>query len=111
MSSSPSPSPSSTSSSSLHHRLPNGDFFNPWPSAGTPHGFLDFFGLFFSGGWDSKRGAPPPESERVPIVPMDWEGIRNFHSCNNEEKKKLRATWLGHATFLVQMENCNILTG
>lgn len=47
--------------------------------------------------------------EKLPLLKPDLDQIKDFH---NQEKSKtaVQTTWIGHSTFLVQMENCNILT-
>ncbi|KAF3940620.1 hypothetical protein ABW19_dt0209967 [Dactylella cylindrospora] len=74
------------------HHLANGRFANPWPS------WQDFdrveagkwiIGGYFAGKW------PKPEENAVKVVKPEFNESRT-------EVKELRATWLGHACFLVE---------
>jgi len=42
--------------------------------------------------------------KEFPIVKTDWKAV------NSPPKDQVQATWIGHASFLVQMDNLNILT-
>ncbi|EJU02331.1 Metallo-hydrolase/oxidoreductase [Dacryopinax primogenitus] len=88
--SSPSPSPASQPA----HHLPTGGFHNPWPSF-RPQAqglrFLAIVGLIREM-WKNK--VPPNISVLLPVVKPNWgEG----------QAEKTKATWLGHACFLVEL--------
>ncbi|KAF3922426.1 hypothetical protein AA313_de0205339 [Arthrobotrys entomopaga] len=74
------------------HHLPNGRFANPWPSWQD----IDRFALskwaisgYMTGGW------PKPDAKAISLVKPQFEESRTG-------VKELRATWLGHACFLVE---------
>ncbi|KAJ3162400.1 hypothetical protein HDU86_004880 [Geranomyces michiganensis] len=89
---------------SLQHHLPNGRFANPWTSF-TEHGLLDFLRILPS--WDRKGSQVPPEADRTVKVlgynGMDWTKIKNPNPAI------IQAVWIGHASFLLQMEGINII--
>jgi L-ascorbate metabolism protein UlaG (beta-lactamase superfamily) len=61
-------------------------------------GFLDFLK------WRWQRGdIPGPEAYQFPLVRPDLDFLRKNRSVNT-------ATWIGHATFLLQLDGLNILT-
>ena len=65
------------------------------------HGFKDF--LYWR---RNREGNMPSYDDGLGLFPLkapNWLAINNQHD-------KLRATWLGHASMLVQMEGLNILT-
>ncbi|KAJ3180038.1 hypothetical protein HDU87_002261 [Geranomyces variabilis] len=92
------------SKGSLQHHLPNGRFQNPWTSF-TEHGMLDFLRLLPS--WDREGSKVPPEADRTVKVlgykGMDWAKIKN------PNPEIVQATWIGHASFLLQIEGINII--
>ena len=76
-------------------------FCNPWPE-GRDYGFLDILR------WRKERkNSGRPRFDEVagtlPVTEPDWQAI---HSPGD----RLVVTWIGHATFLVQMDGLNILT-
>ncbi|KAI8915181.1 beta-lactamase superfamily domain-containing protein [Powellomyces hirtus] len=95
---------SASSKGNKAHHLPNGRFTNPWPSF-TEHGLFDFLKLLPQ--WDRKGSKVPIESERTVKVlgreNMDWSKIKQ------PDTSIIQATWLGHASFLIQMEGVNII--
>jgi N-acyl-phosphatidylethanolamine-hydrolysing phospholipase D len=83
-----------------HHR-PGGGFRNPWPGEdGAREG-----GAFLR--WQVQRlrdGVPPdPTSDELPRVP-------NEVAYPTAPPGEIRATWVGHSTFLVQLGGWNVLT-
>lgn len=80
------------------HHDPAGGFRNPWPTAATaePGGFLR---------WQRERRAngvaPNPPSGALPQSEPQFAG---------ELDERLHVTWIGHATFLLQIAGINILT-
>lgn len=76
-------------------RADDGTFFNPWQSY-TEFGPTDF--LF--------RVVPELRATKtyaLPVVPVDWAAVAN-------PVDKVQATWIGHASFLVQAHGYNFLT-
>lgn len=84
-----------------HHR-PDGRFRAPWPEAAGDDALR---GRFREVAWEwlTTRKAPDPRPEQLPLaVP---EIIRP-----RVEDSEVRVTWVGHATFLLQLPGLNLLT-
>eukprot|EP00455_Lapot_gusevi_P001006 TRINITY_DN10406_c0_g2_i2.p1 TRINITY_DN10406_c0_g2~~TRINITY_DN10406_c0_g2_i2.p1 ORF type:complete len:388 (-),score=97.42 TRINITY_DN10406_c0_g2_i2:95-1258(-) len=73
-------------------------FTNPWPSFASK-GFVDMFKCL-----SSFRKVEILEDKKPPVVEPDWAAIANPPADD------IQVTWLGHASFLIQMEGANILT-
>ncbi|KAH0035520.1 Metallo-hydrolase/oxidoreductase, partial [Aureobasidium melanogenum] len=74
---------------------PPTSFKNPWPSFAKQHGFLDALKTRFG---TNRNFVPVPETrdELVKVRKPDWgRGLDGW-------QHKLKATWLGHAGFLVE---------
>ena len=88
------------STAKAHHiGSPPTSFQNPWPSAGKKHNFYTIFKSRF-GSDPEKNNVPVPQGpdgtrseELVKVVKPDWGA---------DKKDKLRATWIGHASFLIE---------
>ncbi|OJT12399.1 N-acyl-phosphatidylethanolamine-hydrolyzing phospholipase D [Trametes pubescens] len=68
-------------------------FTNPWPSFR-----IQSFGMFLHFFWDQAKNAPKPPadlSSRIPSRTPDWAPANASNG--------LKATWLGHACFLVEL--------
>ncbi|HSH45186.1 MAG TPA: MBL fold metallo-hydrolase [Longimicrobiales bacterium] len=85
------------------HHAPDGRFRNPWPGLPPEPGSLDFLR------WMRERmrepRAPDPAPDRVPEGTPDVARPRLSVSSG-----EVRAIWIGHATFLVQLPGLNLLT-
>ncbi|KAK9381410.1 beta-lactamase superfamily domain-containing protein [Kockiozyma suomiensis] len=77
------------------HHLPSGRFGAPWPSVGK--GDINFFEVMrsrFNGDWKPVKVAPDMISVAVPAF---------VSQPADRDQSKIRATWLGHASFLAEM--------
>ncbi|RKP18626.1 hypothetical protein ROZALSC1DRAFT_29705 [Rozella allomycis CSF55] len=89
--------------SKAHHH-PKGYFINPWPSFKNVASFWSGFKLLRQ--MDFKRSKPPPEHEcEAKVCPVNFEILKKKIDNDNEA----RLTWLGHASFLLQIKEANIL--
>lgn len=89
--------PDSTPSKQHHIGQPPTHFKNPWPSAGEAHGFREVLSTRFG---KERNFVPVPQGpdgtrseELVKIVKPDFGA---------DKGDKLRATWIGHASVLVE---------
>ncbi|KAJ7085396.1 beta-lactamase superfamily domain-containing protein [Mycena belliarum] len=85
------PPPSATSPPAHHVGSPPMSFCNPWTSYGTDYTLLSILQIRFG---STRNFVPVPASraELVPIRSPDW----------GAGKDGLKATWIGHASFLVE---------
>jgi N-acyl-phosphatidylethanolamine-hydrolysing phospholipase D len=79
-----------------------GLYNNPWNTWERP-------GMMKALKWQlTKKTAPMPSQEeleqKLPVLTPDWERIKN------PPVGEIQVTWMGHASFLVQMDGLNILT-
>ncbi|KAJ3022314.1 hypothetical protein HKX48_006501 [Thoreauomyces humboldtii] len=92
---------SSAAQPSKSHHLPNGRFTNPWTSF-KAHGLTDFVDVLWN--WDRKGSKVPPKDQMtVKVVDIDFARLKN------PNPSLIQATWLGHASQLIQMEGINII--
>ena len=73
-------------------------FRNPWPNS-TPQGFKGVVKWMLT---RSKQSPGSPADKRLPRISAS---VRPLH-----ESQKLRVTWIGHSTFLIQCDGLNVLT-
>jgi len=81
------------------HHAPDGGFRNPWPGV-RPHGFRDLLRWNL----DRLRHGVPPDPD-----PAVFE-VAEPHLAPSLDQRDLAATWIGHATTLVQIAGRNVLT-
>ena len=75
------------------HHNPAGGYRNPWPTAHLPSA-----GSLFRWWWERwKAKLPPdPEARALPLV-------RSDPAIPRGAPDEIRATWVGHSTYLVQL--------
>jgi N-acyl-phosphatidylethanolamine-hydrolysing phospholipase D len=83
-----------------HHR-PGGGFQNPWSSA-QMHGFLDFLKWSLIERRRSPRRADPDPSVFTRATPE--------YVMPRATPEQFTLTWVGHTTFLIQIDGLNVLT-
>ncbi len=84
-----------------HHR-PDGRFRNPWPEAAQDDAIRSRF-LQVAWEWITKR--MPPDPAPGELLLGEPEVAHPFVS-----NRELRVTWIGHASFLLQLPGANLLT-
>jgi N-acyl-phosphatidylethanolamine-hydrolysing phospholipase D len=85
----------------LSHHRPGGGFQNPWPSARL-HGFLDFLKWSVIERRRSPRRPDPDPSVFVRATPE--------YVMPRASPEQFTLTWVGHTSFLIQMDGLNVLT-
>lgn len=87
-----------------HHR-PDGRFRNPWPSTAGDDALRR---AIWRVAWDwwRKENSPDPPPGSFPLATPD--PARPWLSLDGRAAARL--TWIGHATFLVQLPGLNVLT-
>eukprot|EP01095_Lingulamoeba_sp_RSL-Kostka_P002236 TRINITY_DN1309_c6_g1_i1.p1 TRINITY_DN1309_c6_g1~~TRINITY_DN1309_c6_g1_i1.p1 ORF type:complete len:422 (-),score=128.04 TRINITY_DN1309_c6_g1_i1:16-1281(-) len=90
----------------------NGIFDNPWSDTWEVRGLSDLI----KWQWNSQKVIIPPQDQLeklFPVLKPNMELINNFHELvknKNLSPTAILATWIGHSSFLVQMNKVNILT-
>ena len=90
-----------------HHRR-NGGFRNPWPTAGsggTPRSARARRGGFWRWQWE-RILHPPPPNPAPEEVPRERPDVAHPNATDGE----IRLTWIGQATYLIQIAGWNLLT-
>lgn len=85
----------------LEHHLPRGGFTNPWGDGALPGGA----GGFLRWQLDRRLRPPPPDPE-----PATFRLATPNFAAPRAAADRLTITWVGHATFLVQIGEWNVLT-
>jgi hypothetical protein len=83
------------------HHLPGGGFRNPWPNAAVA-GFRAFLKWVVFDRLTQRRPQDPGPPAFRPVVP----GFRTPRAAPDA----ITVTWVGHATFLLQIAGLNVLT-
>lgn len=87
--------------------LKNGRFINPWPGW-RDISIINGLGVAPKFIWSQLTSSPMPSKEELerelPVLKPDDEKLEN------PPKDKIQFVWIGHASFLIQMEGVNILT-
>ncbi|GAQ81915.1 N-acyl-phosphatidylethanolamine-hydrolyzing phospholipase D [Klebsormidium nitens] len=87
------------------HHVPGGEGFrNPWPSFNQKQGLL-VFGKLMLQDWNSKTAKVTTDMVKA-LQPVEPDLEKIIAPPNN----KIQLTWIGHATYLMQMEGLTILT-
>ncbi|MDX1567073.1 MAG: MBL fold metallo-hydrolase [Longimicrobiales bacterium] len=84
------------------HHDPDGGFRNPWPTFGERASGLRWALQRITGKLPSD---PTPEE-----IPRARPAMGNGSGQADGDSKEVRATWIGHATFLLQIGGLNLLT-
>ncbi len=85
-----------------HHT--GNEFFNIYDN--PTHGFAKF--LRWKLGFGPKETPAIPHDQKIKYVPDI--AIPDYQRINNPDPDKIQVTWIGHSTFLIQVEGINILT-
>lgn len=84
-----------------HHR-PDGRYRSPWPEASSDDAIRRRIGEV-AREWLAGGHPPDPSPDQLPIEP--WETDRGPVG-----RDEVRITWVGHASFLLEMPGANLLT-
>lgn len=84
------------------HHDPKGGFRNPWPTFGERANGLRWALQRITG----KLPSDPSPDE----IPRARPAIGNGNGRPDADTKEIRATWVGHATFLLEIGGLNLLT-
>jgi len=80
-----------------------GKYGNPWDTWGGMPGLKKIL-KWQLGGSRPKMLSTQELNEQLPVIETNWEAI------NNPPADQLQVTWIGHSTFLVQIDGLNFLT-
>jgi N-acyl-phosphatidylethanolamine-hydrolysing phospholipase D len=86
--------------SAASHRRPGGGFRNPWPTAG-----FERRGGVVRWWWERLTTALPPDP-----APGELRAVAPRVARPAAAVEELRATWIGHSSFLLQAGGVNLLT-
>lgn len=82
------------------HHDPDGGYRNPWPTAR-----FEERGTVLRWWWERIRRSLPPNPDPDELPPGE-----TALAPPDAEPGELRATWIGHSTFLIQVDGLNLLT-
>lgn len=86
---------------------------NSWHMYGVPKGqpsaqeAREFFSEMF---WSFRLPSRAELDEHFPVRAVDWVQLRSAATATTKDDDTIQITWLGHASLLVQMNGCHILT-
>jgi len=86
----------------------NGRYSIPWLVNGKPCQRPSFLSVMYGFYKEESRSEIPSEKKLDAIEEMEVLPV-NFDVINNPNENEVQATWLGHACFLVQLDNMNVL--
>jgi N-acyl-phosphatidylethanolamine-hydrolysing phospholipase D len=89
-------------SMTVTHRDAKGKFRNPWPGA-RPHGFRDFLK------WAASRGRDRRNAQRSAPPAAPFPHATPSFATPRADSHDLTITWIGHSSFLLQINSANVL--